>query len=125
MTLLLDTHALLWWLDDSPELSPAARDAIAAADVPVFVSAVSIWEVVIKESLGKLIVPPEFRETVEREPFHHLPVSADHAWAVEQLPPLHRDPFDRMLVAQCAVEGLTLVSRDATLTRYGIQVLGA
>ena len=125
MTLLLDTHVLLWWLDENSSLSKPAGDAIADPKNLVLVSAVSIWEIMIKQALGKLSIPPDFRQVLSREPFQFLDVIADHAYTVGELPSHHRDPIDRMLIAQCAVEGLTRVSRDDIMSQYGIPVLTA
>ena len=118
MRLLLDTHVLLWWLGNHRELKARARAAIADPTNMVFVSAVSIWEARIKQSLGKLEVPANFLSAVREEAFELLPVTADHADTVATLPPLHRDPFDRLLIAQAQVEKLTIVSADAIFPRY-------
>jgi PIN domain nuclease of toxin-antitoxin system len=125
MRLLLDTHVLLWWLADDPELGEGARHAIAAAENTCIVSAATIWEIAIKSALGKLEVPAEIEGLLAHEGFSSLNVSAEHAWEVGRLPAVHRDPFDRMLVAQCRIEGLTLVTHDATLGRYSIPILQA
>jgi PIN domain nuclease of toxin-antitoxin system len=125
MNLLLDTHALLWWLDDNPTLSAEARDAIADARNLVFVSAVVIWEVRIKQSLGKLQLPSNFREVLDSQAFDELPLTVDHAHRLAELPPLHRDPFDRMLVAQAIAERLTIVTRDPDIARYPVRTLRA
>jgi len=125
MNLLLDTHVVLWWLADDPSLAPAARQAIGQGRNLVYISAASVWEIVIKQALGKLAVPAEFRDILGREPFLHLDITADHAFAVAKLPEHHRDPFDRMLVAQCLVEGLALVTRDTDIKRYGIDIIEA
>lgn len=123
MNLLLDTHALLWWLDDSPALSRAARAAIADGGNLVFVSAASIWEIRIKVALGKLEIPSGFREVLLAQPFLPLDITAEHAHAVARLLNLHRDPFDRMLLAQARVERLTLVSHDSRFADYGLPVI--
>ena len=125
MNLLLDTHALLWWLDDNPTLSAEARDAIADGRNLVFVSAVVIWEVRIKQSLGKLQLPSNFREVLDSQAFDELPLTVDHAHRLAELPPLHRDPFDRMLVAQAMAERLTIVTRDPDIPRYPVRTLRA
>lgn len=125
MNFLLDTHVLLWWLDDSPKLSGRARALIADSRNPGFVSAATIWEIRIKEALGKLQVPPDFRQALDRQPFEPLPITEAHAHAIVDLPMHHRDPFDRMLVAQAKCERLALVSRDSHLRRYGISLVEA
>ena len=125
MRCLLDTHVLLWWLGDDPALSKPARDAIADGANEVFVSAATIWEIVIKVALNKLTVPADFSQVLAREPFEPLAITGEHAFAVGRLPEHHRDPFDRMLIAQAMVEGMTLVSHDVALKRYGVPVLGA
>lgn len=126
MKLLLDTHTLLWWLDDAKgRLAVPAQRAIAAPRNLVFISAASLWEIVIKKALGKLACPGDLKEAVEDSGFHLLPVTADHALAVERLPPHHRDPFDRMLIAQAGEEGLTIITADAAFRPYGVPLLQA
>ena len=123
MNLLLDTHVLLWWLDDNPALSKRARSAITDGKNLVFVSAVVIWEIKIKQGLGKLNIPSNFRKVLEEQPFKQLDITWEHAHAIGELPPHHRDPFDRMLVAQAKIEGLTLVTHDLRLAEYKIRLL--
>lgn len=125
MNLLLDTHALLWWLADDPQLSQEARSAIADPDNAVFLSAVVVWEIRIKEAIGKLDIPSDFAEVLAGQPFSELPVTVEHANALAGLPALHRDPFDRMLVAQATAERLTVVTRDVDIPRYGIATVTA
>lgn len=125
MNLLLDTHTLLWWLTDDATLSKAARSAIADPGNTVYLSSVVVWELRVKQSLGKLELPDEFREVLEAQPFTGLPITSAHAHEVAVLPSLHRDPFDRMLVAQARLEKLTLLSRDAFLADYGVDLLEA
>lgn len=125
MNLLLDTHALLWWLDDAPELASAAREAVADPENTVFLSAVVIWELRIKQALGKVDLPERFRRVLEEQPFVGLPVTLDHAHAVVDLPPIHRDPFDRMLVAQALCEGFSIVTRDPSIPAYGVATIEA
>jgi len=125
VNLLLDTHALLWWLSDSEELGNKAREAIADPGQLVFVSAVSVWEITIKKALGKLDVPTELPEVLAGEPFLHLDMTVEHAFKVGELPMHHRDPFDRLLIAQCLVDGLTLVTHDADISRYDVPILHA
>lgn len=124
MRLLLDTHALLWWLADDPELSPAAAGAIAQADV-VAASAASAWEIGIKQALGKLTGPDDLLGELTANGFTHLPITVAHALAAGALPPHHSDPFDRMLVAQAVLENCTLVTRDPRLSAYGVAALRA
>lgn len=125
MNLLLDTHALLWWLGDDPALSSAARERIADGANLVFVSVAALWEIRIKEALGKLDLPPEFEAVLEQQPFLTLDVKARHVHGLRDLPLLHRDPFDRMLVAQARAEGLVLVTCDAAIRQYDVQTLPA
>jgi PIN domain nuclease of toxin-antitoxin system len=123
VNLLLDTHALIWALTNDPRLSPAAREALEDGSNPVFVSAVSAWEIVIKKSLGKLKAPDNYQEELDAHAFTALDVTTAHALRVGALPDHHQDPFDRFLVAQAQVEGLTLVTRDANVQRYDVPVL--
>lgn len=124
MRLLLDTHVVLWWLDDDKRLSAAARDEIVVAE-EVRVSAATVWEIAIKRALGRLEVPDDYLEHVERTRFRPLPIGFEHAEAAGSLPRHHDDPFDRMLVAQARVERLTLVTADRRLGDYGVAVLAA
>ena len=123
MNLLLDTHVLLWWLDNHPNLSRQARTAIADGRNLVFVSAAVIWEIQIKQALGKLKIPANFRKVLGQQEFEPLDITMEHAYAVADLPQHHRDPFDRMLVAQAKVEGLTIVTHDNRLIKYKIPIL--
>ncbi len=125
MRLLLDTHALLWWLLDDPELPASARRAIEKAEA-VYVSSVSIWEVAIKQRLGKLpeltLSVAELPELIVQCRFAPLPITDRHAVAVALLPTRHRDPFDHMLIAQAQAEKLILVTRDPRFKAYGVKV---
>lgn len=125
MNLLLDTHVLLWWLDDNPTLSEEARTAIADGKNLVLVSAVVVWEIRIKQALGKLKVPRNFRSALDDQLFEMLDITVEHAHTVGGLPPHHRDPFDRMLVAQAIVEGLTIVTRDLRFKKYKVPLIDA
>ena len=123
MKLLLDTHALLWWLADDPALKAAARVVIRPPDTLVFVSAATAWEISIKQALGRLEAPDDLAEALAANRFHALPITVGHALAAGRLPRHHDDPFDRMLVAQAQAEQLTLVTHDPQLQPYGIPIL--
>ena len=123
MNVLLDTHVLIWW-DEGRRLAREARRAIEEADA-VYVSAASAWEVAIKTGLGRLRPTRTVEEAVSDSGFLELPVTFRHAERVTGLPPHHPDPFDRMLVAQAAVEELTLVTRDPVFARYGVALIEA
>jgi PIN domain nuclease of toxin-antitoxin system len=122
--LLLDTHALLWWLADEG-LAAQARDAIADPANVVVVSAASAWEISIKKALGKLAAPDDLERQVDIGGFTPLPISIAHGIAAGQLPRHHDDPFDRMLIAQAVEEGLTIVTRDKRFENYGVALLPA
>jgi PIN domain nuclease of toxin-antitoxin system len=125
--LLLDTHAFLWWIADDPRLTRKAREAIAAAAGEVLFSVASAWELAIKAGLGRLDCGGPLGafivEQVRRNAFHVLPVALSHVLRVAELPRHHADPFDRLLVAQAQVEGLTLVSSDRLIARYQVDRL--
>jgi PIN domain nuclease of toxin-antitoxin system len=125
MNLLLDTHVLLWWLDNPELIAEQAREAIRDPQNVVYVSSVSVWEIVIKKSIGKLDAPDNLNEVIEQCRFLPLPITFEHALAVRQLPMLHHDPVDRLLIAQCKVEKLVLVTRDAEISRYSLPCLKA
>lgn len=125
MKLLLDTNVLLWWLDDAPRLGAAAREAIAAPRNVVYVSAVTAWEITIKRGLGKLEIAENWADLLLGEPFRRLPITWEHTLAVGSLPDLHRDPFDRLLVAQAQMEGLVLVTGHDIVTHYAVRTLRA
>jgi PIN domain nuclease of toxin-antitoxin system len=117
---LVDTHALLWWLIDDAGLSQTARQALSDPANDVLVSTASVWEIAIKRALGKLSAPDDLPDYIEAQGFGWLPVQAEHAWRVGDLPPHHRDPFDRLLVAQSLVERIPIVSADARFAAYGV-----
>jgi PIN domain nuclease of toxin-antitoxin system len=123
--LLLDTNVILWMLDDPERLSSLARDAIDDASNTLMVSTVSILEVAIKLSTGKLQIAYDLLEAVVEEGCEILEVKAEHAWTVRSLPLIHRDPFDRLLVAQAICEKVVMVTSDRTLPRYGAPILRA
>lgn len=125
MRLLLDTHSLLWWVARSSRLGSAATSAIAAAENDVFVSPVSVYEIGIKRTIGKLRAPDDLETQLTRHAFAQLPISHRHAAVAGDLPLHHRDPFDRLLVAQARCEGLTLVTADRKLAVYEVPILPA
>lgn len=125
MILLLDAHALLWWLADDPELDAGARRAIADPANDVLVSAGSIWEIEIKRALGKLSAPDGLVGAVEQAGFETLPITAADAERAGRLPSHSRDPFDRMLVAQSSRLDALIVSRDPSFGAYDVEVLPA
>src|SRR5680860_438931 len=125
MNLLLDTHALIWILANEPILSAPARKAVEDPKNQVFVSAVTAWEIAIKRGLGKLRAPQNYLEALRRYRFTPLDVTSEHALAVEELPPHHNDPFDRLLIAQARCERLTLVTCDKRFRQYEVQLLKA
>ena len=123
MRLLLDTHAALWWIGGDPRLGHGARAELEDDAHEVLLSAAVVWEVAIKRSLGRLHAPVDLAGTLLQSDVRGLPVSVEHAEAVERLPLHHRDPFDRLLVAQATVEGAALVSGDAALRPYGVPLV--
>jgi len=126
MKLLLDTHILIWWFAPTiSSLSEAAYTAISDNKNLVFVSAATAWGSTIKKALGKLDAPDNLEEELARHRFQPLPITISHALAVGQLPRYHKDPFDRILVAQAKVESLTLVTRDEKLEMYDIPFIAA
>lgn len=123
--LLLDTHVFLWWLADSPDLASNAAEAIADARNEVFVSAATGWEIAIKRAAEKLSAPDNLDALVEESGFSPLPMTFFHGEQAGALPMRHKDPFDRMLVAQAQAEGLVIVTRDPWISRYGVRTLAA
>ena len=122
---LLDTHTLLWWLTDPAKLSSGAREAIASPGNAVYLSSAAAWEMAIKKALGRLDMPGNLEEVLEQDHIEVLPITLSHALAVADLPLHHQDPFDRMQIAQARLEDLVLITRDATIAEYDVQVLTA
>ena len=124
MKLLLDTHAFLWFVWDDPKLSPTARKLIGSGDNEIYLSAVSVWEVSIKVSTGRISVGEDvtvfFTEHSRNNQIIQLPISIAHAGGVSLLPFHHKDPFDRLLVAQSMLEEMPLISADAVIDSYGV-----
>lgn len=125
MILLLDAHALLWWLADDPTMSRGVRGAIADPGNEVLVSAASIWEIEIKRAIGKLVAPDGVVAAVESAGFVGLPVTLRDAEQAGRLPPHHRDPFDRMLIAQANRLDAVIATRDTVFATYGVATLSA
>jgi PIN domain nuclease of toxin-antitoxin system len=124
LRLLLDTHIVIWWLDDQSGIPSPARRAIREPKNDVFVSAATAWEMAIKHAQGKLRTPGNLERELRAESIVELPITLEHAVAAGALPLLHDDPFDRMLIAQTQLEQLTLVTVDRVFRRYEVAVLG-
>ena len=123
--LLLDTHALIWWLSDVSELDQSARAQIADPRNDIFVSAITGWEIAVNRAKGRITAPQNLAAVVEERGFIHLPLTFHHAEQAGDLPIHHRDPFDRFLIAQAQAEGLVIVTRDARIPLYGVRTLAA
>ena len=122
--LLLDTHAFLWWRSAPSRLGPAARQAVAEAEA-VYVSMASAWEAAIKVSIGKLKLDVPFEDGVTESGFRPLPIAFRHIDHLAALPHFHRDPFDRMLIAQALTDGLMIVTSDSRIAHYEVALLPA
>jgi len=120
---LLDTHILLWWLADDQRLPAQAATTVANPDTEVVVSAATAWEISIKQAAGRLDAPEDLLDAVAANDFGTLAITADHAMAAGRLPAHHADPFDRMLIAQAQIEGVTLVSVDRRFCDYDVALL--
>lgn len=125
MNLLLDTHTLIWALENSPKLCKAAKDAIIDGRNIVFVSAATVWEISIKRTLGKLEAPDNILNEIDIHRFTLLDMTALHADAAGRLPNIHADPFDRMLIAQAQLENMVLITRDQHIPKYNVKCLTA
>ncbi|MDQ0991354.1 type II toxin-antitoxin system VapC family toxin [Streptomyces sp. V3I7] len=124
MKLLADTHIVVWWLLDSPELPPEIKDLLDT-EPQAYVSAVTPWELAVKQALGKLDGPADLPERARDCQLRPLPVTPQHGVGVGRLPHHHRDPFDRILVAQAQLEDLTIITRDTWIPKYDVRVLRA
>lgn len=122
---LLDTHAFLWWLANDSALGVAAREIVAEPRNRIFVSAATTWEIAIKRQLGKLTAPEDIEAAVEQKGFAKLPISLFHGQQAGALPSHHRDPFDRVLIAQAQAEGLELMTADSVFALYGVRLIEA
>lgn len=124
MKFLLDTHALLWWLADDEQLGQGARNLIEDPDSDILASMVSLWEIVVKVRIGKLEANiKEVLQAIQREQFVLLDISSKHLLTLEGLPTHHRDPFDRLLIAQAITEGATFISEDRAISRYPVRLV--
>lgn len=120
---LLDTHVALWWLSNNRKLTKKMRELISNPQNQMMVSAVSLWEIIIKKSLNKIEVPDNLKEALVASGFKLLSMTADHALCVENLPYIHNDPFDRLLIAQCIVEDVIFVTADKIIPKYKIKCI--
>ncbi len=125
MNILLDTHVLIWALENNPTLTERAVNAIVDGHNMVFVSSASVWEISIKQKLGKLDAPDNLLEEIRVHRFTPLHINAAHAQLAGQLPYIHKDPFDRMLIAQSIIEKLVLLTRDESIAKYDVNILKA
>lgn len=127
MRVLLDTHTFLWWITDDPRLSPRARKVISDGENTLFFSAASGWEMAIKVRLGRLRLPDALERFIPEQlalnAIESLPVQMSHALRVYALPDYHRDPFDRLLIAQAQVEGLPILTGDTQIARYRVKTI--
>lgn len=127
MRVLFDTHAFLWWINDDKRLSSAARDVISDSQNEVFLSAASGWEIAIKAELGKLKMPTNLEQFIAQQLLDNaidtLPIQLSHVLHVYTLPLLHRDPFDRLLVAQSQLENLPILTTESQIEQYAVQVI--
>jgi len=123
MRLMLDTHVLLWWRDAARPLSRRARATIADGSNQILVSIASLWEITIKRALGKMAFPDDLEVVLHEERFGLLSISFEHLRALDRLPHLHRDPFDRILLAQSVAERLPIVSGDRRFAAYGATLI--
>jgi PIN domain nuclease of toxin-antitoxin system len=122
MNLLLDSHAFIWWIDDDTRLGPKARLAIESA-AKVFVSVISVWELGIKQASGKLEVKMDLAKAAQQSGFEILECQLAHAQLAPTLPPHHKDPFDRILLAQATIERLKIMSQDGAFSNYEIDLI--
>jgi PIN domain nuclease of toxin-antitoxin system len=123
MRLLIDSHAFLWWSEALPAIGSAARGAIADPTNEVLISVGALWELTIKASSGRLSLPADLETMVENQAFAVLPITFPHLSRLEGLPRLHRDPFDRMMIAQALAEGIPIATADRAFATYGVQVI--
>lgn len=127
MKALVDTHVFLWWIIDAPQLPPHVRELISDGGNELFLSAASCWEIAIKAQLGKITLPARpdayIADQMAENAVQGLPIEASHAFQVFHLPPHHRDPFDRMLIAQAQLESLPIITSDPLFSKYKVKIL--
>ena len=127
MNALLDTHTFIWWFTDAPQLSETARAFIANPDNKLFFSVASAWEIIIKVGTGKLSIPEEpdiyLNSRITDNRFEVLPIELPHVLQVAKLPDLHRDPFDRIIIAQSQVTGMPILTIDRLIVQYDVDVV--
>ncbi len=123
--ILLDTHALIWWFNGDEKLGINAREQISNPENNIYVSAATVWEMSIKQQMGKLVAPEDIESKVEQAGFNSLPISLFHGQQAGKLPLHHKDPFDRMLIAQAQAEGLQILTKDEHFPAYGIRLINA
>lgn len=120
---LIDTQIFLWWLDDNPKLSDEIKNLLRNPKNEVFLSVISVWEILIKKELKKLKIPSDLNTVIEKCGFDILSIELSHVFGIDKLPFHHKDPFDRMLVSQASEEQMTLISADKKIRKYQISVL--
>jgi PIN domain nuclease of toxin-antitoxin system len=126
MRVLIDTHILLWWLEDSKKLSSEVREVFLDGGSEIFVSVVSLWEIMIKKQLGKITFPhDDLALMIKEEGLVELQLQARHIGFLQKIPPIHSDPFDRMLIAQSKAEKLTFITHDKTIWQYDAKIMRA
>jgi PIN domain nuclease of toxin-antitoxin system len=123
MNYLLDTHIVVWWLMDSQKIVPKVREIIADKTNEIFVSSVSLWEMAIKQSIGRLTIPKNIIEVLIKEGFEMLPLMPEESLSVSDLPFIHNDPFDRMLIIQAKLNNLVLITDDSKIIQYPVLTL--
>ncbi len=123
MKFLLDTHTLIWWLANDVTLSEKAKTVIANPDNLIFISAASVWEIAIKKQIGKLNIPDDLEIQIEQNDFQPLPINISHAAYIEKLPLHHKDPFDRIIIAQAICEKMKIITRDQKFDSYQVDII--
>lgn len=123
MSYLLDTHIILWWLTDLKEIAPKASKIISNKENNIFISSVSLWEMAIKKSLGRLTLPRNIIEILQTENFQIIPMGYEEALGISDLPQIHQDPFDRMLVMQAKLHNCVLITRDKNVMKYPVETI--